>query len=315
MPEPPVLEPRWWRPEDVKEEDGKAHEKNGKNFSVCGLCFRGCRIADGGAGACGARAYSKGRFSSPHLGRFVSVAVDPIEKKPLRRWRPGTEILSLGGLRCNMRCPFCQNHAIAHPGPLPGPLSSGRGLERGITFEELTALAKRASLRSVAYTYNEPTLQAEYIFAASPLLREEGIATVMVTNGMFSEEVCEEAVRFVDAMNIDVKTFDGGTYERLGGSLGTVKRNVERLVRGGVHVELTHLVVPGVSDSPGDFALLLDWAAKEVSADIPLHISRYFPAFKYDAPPTDAALIEKFYRMAKGKLKHVYTGNLGRGYT
>jgi pyruvate formate lyase activating enzyme len=296
-----MLEPRWWRPEE-----GSGNGEKKGDAAVCGLCFRSCRIADGSVGACGARAYAKGRFSSPHLGRFVSVAVDPIEKKPLRRWRPGTKILSLGGLRCNMRCPFCQNHAIAHP----DPLFPGRVPERKITFEELAAAAKRASLRSVAYTYNEPTLQAEYIFAASPVLRDEGIATVMVTNGMFSEAVCGEAVRFVDAMNIDVKTFDDGTYKRLGGSLGTVKRNVERLVEGGVHVELTHLVVPGVSGSPDSFALLRDWAAR-VSADIPLHISRYFPAFEYDAPPTDIPLIEKFYRMAKEKLKYVYTGNLG----
>jgi pyruvate formate lyase activating enzyme len=293
-----MLEPRWWRPESAPK-DGP---KGAKDAAVCGLCFRRCRIADGNIGVCGARAYSAGRFSSPHLGRFVSVAVDPIEKKPLRRWRPGTKILSLGGLHCNMRCPFCQNHAIAHP-KSPPP-------ERGISFEELAAAAKQASLHSVAYTYNEPTLQAEYIFAASPVLRSEGIATVMVTNGMFSEEVCEEAVRFVDAMNIDVKTFDGDSYRRLGGSLDTVTRNVERLVKGGVHVEITHLAVPGVSDSPGDFARLLDWAAR-VSAEMPLHISRYFPAFEYDAPPSDVTLIEKFYRMGKERLKYVYTGNLG----
>jgi pyruvate formate lyase activating enzyme len=177
------------------------------------------------------------------------------------------------------------------------------------SIKKLAEAAKRESLRAVAYTYNEPTLQAEYIFAASPVLRSEGIATVMVTNGMFSEEVCEEAVRFVDAMNIDIKTFDGDSYRRLGGSLDAVKRNVERLVRGGVHIEITHLVVPGVSDSPGDFALLLDWAAR-VSPDMPLHISRYFPAFEYSVPPTDIPLIEKFYRMAKEKLKYVYTGNL-----
>jgi pyruvate formate lyase activating enzyme len=303
-----MLEPRWWRPEN-ESGDGP------KDAAVCGLCFRRCRIAKGSFGVCGARAYlassasSTGRFSSPHLGRFVAAAVDPVEKKPFRRWRPGTRILSLGGLRCNMRCPFCQNHVIAHPSFSPvlsGSPSSAP--ERETTFEELAAAAKRASLRSVAYTYNEPTLQAEYIFAASPVLRDEGIATVMVTNGMFSEEVCEEAVRFVDAMNIDVKTFDGAVYERLGGSLDAVTRNVERLVKGGVHVEITHLVVPGVSDSPDDFARLLDWLAR-VSAGVPLHISRYFPAFKYDAPPTDIPLIEKFFRMAGSRLKYVYTEN------
>jgi pyruvate formate lyase activating enzyme len=229
------------------------------------------------------------------------VAVDPIEKKPLRRWRPGTWILSLGGLHCNMLCPFCQNHAIAHPGRLPQ--------DREISFGELIAAAKRASLGAVAYTYNEPTLQAEYIFAASPVLKGEGMATVMVTNGMFSESLCDEAIRRVVAMNVDVKTFDSTAYTRLGGSLDAVARNVERLVAGGVHVEITNLVVPGVSDSPDDFANLVGWAAG-ISPELPLHISRYFPSFRFDEPPTDVSLIKKFHGIAQEKLKYVYTGNI-----
>jgi pyruvate formate lyase activating enzyme len=245
--------------------------------------------------------YSREGFVSPHLGRFVSVAIDPIEKKPLRMWRPGTKILSLGGLRCNMHCPFCQNHAIAHP---DGPVR-----EHEISPRVLAETAKSSSLRSVAYTYNEPSLQAEYIFAASPVLRDEGIATVMVTNGMFAEEVCREAVGAVDAMNVDVKAFDEESYRRLGGSLETVKRNVIRLVDGGVHVELTNLVVPGISDSPDGFAGMVDWIAG-ISRDIPLHISRYLPAYKYGRPPTDAALIGKFLDIARGRLKYVYTGNI-----
>ena len=284
-----MIEPRWHSAED------------GGKFAVCRLCFRGCEIPLGGTGACGARTYSSEGFASPNLGRFVSVAIDPIEKKPLRRWRPGTKILSLGGLRCNMRCPFCQNHAIAHP---DGPIG-----EYGITPRKLAETAKNSSLTSVAYTYNEPSLQAEYIFAASPVLRDEGIATVMVTNGMFAEEVCREAVEAVDAMNVDVKAFDDDSYRRMGGSLDVVKRNVKRLVGGGVHVELTNLVVPGISDSPDGFAEMIAWIA-EVSPDIPLHISRYFPAYKYDKPPTDISLMKKLIDIAKGRLKYVYTGNM-----
>jgi pyruvate formate lyase activating enzyme len=245
--------------------------------------------------------YSREGFASPRLGRFVSVAIDPIEKKPLRRWRPGTKILSLGGLHCNMLCPFCQNHSIAHP---DGPIR-----EYGISPRELAETAKSSSLRSVAYTYNEPSLQAEYIFAASPVLRGEGIATVMVTNGMFTEEVCREAVGTVDAMNVDVKAFDEDSYRLLGGSLEVVKHNVKRLVGGGVHIELTNLVVPGISDSPDGFADMVGWIA-EISPDIPLHISRYFPAYKYGKPPTDISLIEKFVGIARGRLKYVYAGNV-----
>jgi pyruvate formate lyase activating enzyme len=250
---------------------------------------------------CKARRYSSEGFSSPHLGKFVSVAIDPVEKKPLRRWRPGTQILSLGGINCNMSCPFCQNHSIAHP--------LGNMREREIEPWQLAELAKGSSIEAVAYTYNEPALQAEYIFAASPVLREHGIATVMVTNGMFCEAVREEAVRLVDAMNVDVKTFDKGTYKKLGGSLDVVRRNVRALVDGGVHVEITNLVVPGVSDSEHDFTRMVGWIA-EVSAETPLHISRYFPAYKYYENPTDIRLINRFCEIARRDLKYVYAGNV-----
>ncbi|MDR1471135.1 MAG: AmmeMemoRadiSam system radical SAM enzyme [Synergistaceae bacterium] len=269
---------------------------------LCGLCWRKCSIARGEKGLCGVRGCSPdGRLVSPHLGRFVSIAVDPVEKKPLRRWRPGTRILSLGGVGCNMRCPFCQNHAISMPAR---PLA-----EREVPPEELAAAARDLGVPSVAYTYNEPTLQAEYIFAASPLLRSSGIATVMVTNGMFSDEACGEAMRHVDAMNVDVKTFDAEAYRRLGGSLDAVTRSVERLVAGGVHVELTNLIVPGVSDSEADFTRLVDWA-ESVSPDVPLHISRYFPSHEYSDPPTDVSLMRRLFGIASERLRYVYLGNV-----
>jgi pyruvate formate lyase activating enzyme len=174
---------------------------------------------------------------------------------------------------------------------------------------QLAELAVNSSLEAVAYTYNEPTLQAEYIFAASPVLKECGVATVMVTTGMFGEAVCEEATRLVDAMNIDVKTFDKEIYKKLGGSLDVVKRNVRRLVDGGVHVELTNLIVPRVSDAEADFIRMVTWIA-EISNEIPLHISRYFPAYKYYEDPTDIFLIKKFRDIAKSELKYVYAGNV-----
>jgi pyruvate formate lyase activating enzyme len=257
-------------------------------------------IKKGKFGVCGARTYRDEGFISPQLGRFISVAVDPIEKKPLRRWRPGSMILSLGGLRCNMYCPFCQNHSIAHP--------LGTVRAREISVESLVELAHRMSQTAVAYTYNEPTLQAEYIYAAAPVLKEHGVATVMVTNGMFSDAVCDGAIGLVDAMNIDVKTFDGEKYGKMGGSLEAVKRNTERLVSGGVHVEITNLVVPGISDDERDFARMAEWIAS-VSPEIPLHISRYFPAFRYDAPPTEMSVMERFRDIAGGRLRHVYIGN------
>ncbi|GHV50100.1 hypothetical protein FACS1894216_01690 [Synergistales bacterium] len=244
---------------------------------------------------------------SPYLGRFASIAVDPIEKKPLYHWRPGSRILSLGGVRCNFSCRFCQNHSLSDPGMKL--VASGL---REVPKEELAAAARRLGVPSVAYTYNEPTLQAEYIADAARALKGEGIASVMVTNGSFSREVCEELITVIDAMNIDIKTFGEKNYDGLSGGRGTLRAvtdNVERIAGGGVHVELTNLVVPGVSDDEADFEAMIDWIAG-VSVSMPLHISRYFPAYKYDAPPTDVGLMKKFKRIAEGKLKYAHLGNV-----
>ncbi|MDR0648951.1 MAG: radical SAM protein [Synergistaceae bacterium] len=294
------IRPRWWSAVPCGAGDIAAR---------CGLCFHACLIPSGGSGYCGARRFSGGVFESPLLGKFVSLAVDPIEKKPIYHWRPGTKILSLGGFHCNMSCPFCQNHAIAHP-------SGGVGA-KGLSPEELAETALSLGLSSVAYTYNEPTLQAEYIISAAPVLRDAGIASVMVTNGLFSMEVCAELAAHVAAMNVDVKTFDGNSYSRLAGSsseggpdaLSVVMENVESLCLAGVHVELTNLVVPGVSESEADFAGMVAWIAG-ISHEIPLHISRYFPAYRYMAPATDIGLMKRFESVARKKLKFVHLGNV-----
>ncbi|MDR3230299.1 MAG: radical SAM protein, partial [Synergistaceae bacterium] len=168
----------------------------------CGLCFHRCLVPVGGRGLCGVRRHDEGGFSSPCLGRFCSCAIDPIEKKPFYHWRPGSQIFSLGGVGCNMRCPFCQNHAITHPA---GGADAVRLTALGP--EELVVRVREARLSSVAWTYNEPTLQAEYILRAAPLLRDAGIAAVLVTNGMWTGDVAAELTPLIDAANVDVKTF------------------------------------------------------------------------------------------------------------
>lgn len=286
------IAPRWWQ----REGDGET--------ARCGLCFHACRIPDGGEGLCGVRAYKDGIFASPCLGRFASVAVDPIEKKPLYHWRPGSFILSLGSVGCNMYCPFCQNHSIAQPTRMP-PLSE-------IAPAELLAYARKAGTNAVAYTYNEPTLQAEYILETAPMLKEAGVATVLVTNGMISREALADLAPWVAAANVDVKTFDEATYAKIGGSLEAVKGTVAHMLDAGVHVELTNLVVPGISDSCADFEKMVAWIASLSSSgqEIPLHISRYFPAHKYAAPATDVSLMRDFQAIARKKLSNVYLGNV-----
>ena len=267
----------------------------------CGLCFRRCRLREGEIGFCGVRGVENGDFVSPLLGRFCSLAIDPIEKKPLYHWRPGTFILSLGSLGCTMSCPFCQNHSIAHPeGPVP---------LADIPPQALAAKAKEMGQSAVAYTYNEPTLQAEYIIQAAPLLEEAGAKTVLVTNAVMSSQAADDLSRVTAAANIDLKTFSPSRYAEMGGSLETVKNNVSLMLARGVHVELTTLVVPGISDDAEDFAALVEWAAC-LSPDIPLHISRYFPAYKYSAPMTGLDLMKRLSTIAAARLRHVHLGNV-----
>lgn len=296
-----TIEPRWWSFEPGAGEREKEHAPVGAR---CGLCFHRCLISQGKMGFCGAREYGENGLASPYLGRFSSCAVDPMEKKPLYHFMPGSFIFSLGSLGCTMRCPFCQNASIAQP---KGRVPLSRLGE--LTPQGLLERVRELGIASVAYTYNEPALQGEYILAAAPMLRDAGIATVMVTNGVWSEELLHALGPWVDAANVDVKSFNEETYRRMGGSLAAVKRTVEGLLRAGVHIELTTLVVPGISDNLDEFAGEIEWIAG-LSTDIPLHISRYFPAHKYKEPATSVTLMEKMRDMALTRLRHVYLGNI-----
>ncbi len=286
-----MLPARWWT----------AEEKDGRRLYRCGLCRHACAVPVGGRGWCGVRLGGEEVLESPFLGRFTSLAVDPMEKKPLYRFRPGTFIFSLGSVGCTMRCPFCQNHGIAQP--------KGAPRLTVLPVQELIGTLRQAGLSSVAFTYNEPTLQAEYILAAAPTLREAGIAVVLVTNGMMSDACLADLAPFVDAANIDLKTFNPKAYTAMGGSLERAQRSIGLLLRAGAHVELTTLVVPGISDSPDDFAAEVEWIAS-LSPDIPLHISRYFPAHTFTAPATDVELLRRFKATAECRLRHVYLGNV-----
>lgn len=287
---------RWWTP------DGK----DGGNAARCGLCHHACLLEENIVGRCGARFFDGLRVQSPYLGRFSSIAVDPIEKKPLHHWRPGTAILSLGSVGCTMRCPFCQNHGIAQPEEPGFRLAS---FLTPVTPEALAAKARELRLTSVAYTYNEPALQAEYILTAAPVLREAGVATALVSNGMYSEALLRDLAPHVAAANIDLKTFNAKTYAKLGGSLKVAQRSIRGLLEAGAHVECTTLVVPGISDDKDEFAAATDWLAS-LSPDLPLHVSRYRPAHTFSAPPTDIELLKDFAAIARQKLRHVHVGNV-----
>lgn len=266
----------------------------------CKLCPHACLIPAGGMGLCRVRRNQGGVLLAESYGRISSMALDPIEKKPLLHFYPGSHILSVGSYGCNMRCPFCQNSAI----------SQGFPATEAVSPEGLARIAKscRGNL-GVAFTYNEPLVGIEYLLDAAPLLRDAGLKTVLVTGGLIEKAPLLELLPCIDAMNIDVKGFTAEYYHKLGGDLETVKRSVE-LCAASCHVEVTTLIVPGENDGESEMEALSTWLAS-LSPDIPLHITRFFPRYRMtDGAPTPLPTLRKLAEAAKRRLRYVHIGNV-----
>ena len=261
----------------------------------CLLCPHRCRIPDGETGLCMVRRSNGGTLLAEGYGQLSALALDPIEKKPLRRFYPGSMILSVGSYGCNLRCPFCQNYRIAVEKPACRYLSPA----------ELAALAAetRDNL-GVAYTYNEPLTAYEYVLDCAKRVRAQGQKNVLVTNGTVCPEPLTELLPWIDAMNIDLKCFSEEGYHRLGGRLAPVQDSI-RLAAGRCHVEVTTLVVPGLSDDEAQMEQLSAWLSS-VDADIPFHVTRYRPCYRYTAPAPDAALVHRLAALARRHLRYVY---------
>ncbi|MCL2190454.1 MAG: AmmeMemoRadiSam system radical SAM enzyme [Treponema sp.] len=270
----------------------------------CALCPRRCQIPDGGLGFCGARGSLGGKGVLPFYGRVTALAVDPIEKKPLFHFRPGTDILSVGFAGCNLGCPFCQNWRIARAGTVPGDRA-----EPG----DIVSAALDRGVRAIAYTYSEPLVHAEFLLDCMSLARKRGVANVLVTNGCAEVGAAGEILSLADAANIDLKCFSPETYgQTLGGAKGAFEAvlafvRLARVKR--VHVEITTLVVPGMNDSPGELDACAGFIAS-LDAGIPWHLSAYHPNYWWKAPPTDPAFLLRARERAGKKLSFVYTGNI-----
>lgn len=270
---------------------------------TCTLCFHHCRLAEGQTGACRARANRGGEIVPLNYGRLTALALDPIEKKPLRRFHPGSRILSVGSFGCNLHCPFCQNAEIATAG--------AESHTRDCSPEQLVQLALRLQEQGnigVAYTYNEPLVGYEYVRDCAALVHEAGIVNVLVTNGTLEEAPWRALLPLLDGVNIDLKGFTQGWYDRLGGDLETVRRSIA-LAAPVCHLEVTTLVVPGENDSVEEMRALSAWLAS-VSPEIPLHVSRFFPRYQMqDRPPTPVDTVYRLAEVARERLRYVYTGN------
>ncbi len=274
--------------------------------SVCPVCPHACSLKPGQQGLCKSRYNKNGRIIPKSFGTLTAVALDPIEKKPLARFMPGKKILSVGSFGCNMSCSFCQNHDISQ--------ASENELLRTekMTPEELSGLAFDLSVSDdntgVAYTYNEPLISYEYVLETAKLVHKAGLKNVLVTNGNINRPILEEVLPYTDAMNIDLKVFSSEGYRSLGGDFETVKTFI-KTAHEGSHVELTTLVVPGLSDSEEDMKKEAAWIA-DISPDIVLHITRYFPQYRMKAAPTDISLMLRLREIAESYLDHVYLGNV-----
>ncbi|MBE6027522.1 MAG: AmmeMemoRadiSam system radical SAM enzyme [Clostridiales bacterium] len=285
-------------------------------MSICNVCFRHCNISEGGLGFCGARTCDNGEVKAANYGRVTSLALDPIEKKPLARFHPGSYIVSVGSYGCNLRCPFCQNYQISWS-------DEARRLAKTAEYippEELAAIAAQTKNRGnvgVAFTYNEPLIGWEYIRDTAKLVHEQGMYSVIVTNGTASLDVLAELTPHIDAMNIDLKGFTDRYYnDVLGGDRAMTMAFIEEAAKH-CHVELTTLIVPGENDIEDEIREMCAWISSLTDAngciigkEIPLHISRFFPRFNMtDRRATDVGLIYRLVEVAREQLTYVYTGN------
>ncbi|MBP5530245.1 MAG: AmmeMemoRadiSam system radical SAM enzyme [Lachnospiraceae bacterium] len=282
----------------------------------CEVCFRHCEIKEGKNGFCGVRMAKNEKVVSDNYGKITAIALDPIEKKPLNRFHPGSMILSVGSYGCNLRCPFCQNSDISWA----DEVKEWKNASKKITPEELVDIAISAGDRNnigIAFTYNEPLIGYEFVRDTAKLSHEAGLLNVLVTNGTAELSVLKELEPYIDAMNIDLKGFTKEYYDKtLGGRFDMTLHFIEEAVKHS-HVELTTLIVPGENDTEEEMREISSWihslkdaSGTEIGKSIPLHISRFFPRFLMrDKDPTDVSLIYHLADIARENLDFVYTGN------
>ena len=282
-------------------------------MSICDVCFRQCKLEEGQTGFCGARTCRDGQVVAANYGRLTSVALDPIEKKPLKMFMPGSQILSLGSYGCNLRCPFCQNSSISWSQKAFEYKDSADFYEPDEIVKSALELQARGNI-GIAFTYNEPLIGYEFIRDTARFAKDVGLQNVLVTNGTATQKVLNEILPYINAMNIDLKAFTERFYKDfIDGDFQMVKDFITGAAKS-CHVELTTLIIPGENDSEEEMRQLSAWIAaleNQVGKKIPLHITRFFPAFKFtDKEPTPVDTILRLIKVAKEKLEFVFAGNI-----
>ncbi len=272
----------------------------------CTLCPHYCIIGDGKTGICRVRKNIKGELYLQTYGSVSSMGFDPIEKKPLYHFYPGSLIFSVGSFGCNLRCKFCQNFEISQD--VPRNIETSKKYSPG----EIVGIAteKKANI-GIAYTYNEPAIWFEYIYDVAKQARREGLKNIMITNGFINPEPLDELLEVMDAFNVDLKAFTEDFYlTQTMSKLAPVKETLKQIRRSGKHLEITNLIIPGKNDQRADFVEMLKWIKGELGEDTVLHLSRYFPTYKMSESPTPPETINELWGLAKAALNHVYIGNM-----
>lgn len=276
--------------------------------AICNTCMHHCSLEAGQRGLCRARKNEGGIIICENYGRVTSLALDPIEKKPLNMFYSGSMILSAGSYGCNLRCAFCQNHEIS----MADEKTAETVYISPQTLAEKAIGCKYLGNVGAAFTYNEPLVGWEYVRDAGLLIKKAGMKNVLVTNGTAALEVLEELLPVIDAMNIDLKGFSEAYYKELGGDLHTVKEFIRRAAAG-CHVELTTLIVPGKNDSISEMEEEAQWIASvaaSVGKEIALHVTRFFPRYRMmNGKASDVAAVYRLAETARKYLKHVFAGN------
>lgn len=282
------------------------YEKLDDEVVRCLLCPHYCYIKEGFTGICLARKNMKGKLYSMIYGNISALALDPMFKKPIHYYKESEMIFSIGSYGCNMNCHFCQNSQIARKKITLNDKCTM------LSVEELIKMAENQKKTNgsigVAFTYNEPTINYEYLYEAAKILKEKNLDVVLITNGNLNEKPLKKILPYINAMNIDLKTYDNSEYKKLGGDLETVKRTIE-LANKSCHIEVTYLAYPRDIDIKKDVEGVVDFLSK-VDKNIPLHINRFFPNYKLQEPATDLNLLYELEEIASKKLKNVKMGNI-----
>ncbi len=286
--------------------EAKYYQSLNENVVQCTLCPHNCIIKEGKSGICRVRINKEGKLYTEVYGYVSAIHSDPIEKKPLYHYYPGSTILSIGSYGCNLRCAFCQNCNISQTAALPELIRSY------YTPKEIMqqALNQPGNI-GIAFTYNEPIVWFEYMYDIAQLAKQAGLKTVVVTNGYINKEPLNSLLEVIDAFSVDLKAFTEDFYTKVTSSkLEPIKETLKQIRQANKHLEVVNLIIPELNDDEFSFTALTKWIASELGKDTVFHISRYFPGYKITTEATSAESMRRLERIAVKELNYVYIGNM-----